>query len=65
MLVLLWESLVKSLPTLESQFSHLFSDGELLSTDQRESALDDLEEHHVVLKDWLGNPGNGKAKGCQ
>lgn len=65
MLVLLWESLVESLPTLESQFSHLFSDGEVLSMDQWESAPDDLEEQHSVLKDWLGNPGNGKAEGCQ
>ena len=68
MLALLWEFLVKLLPILEPQFSHLFSDdgnGELLCRDRWEADANVLEEQHVVIKDWLAKPENGKVDGCQ
>ena len=68
LLALLQEFLVKLLPILEPQFSHLFSDdgnSELLCRDWWEPAADDLEEQHVVVKDWLVKPKNVKADGLQ
>lgn len=60
LLALLWEFLVKLLPILEPCFSHLFGDdgnGELLCRNQW--------EEHVVLKDCLAKPENGKVGGHQ